>query len=123
MLRAFRHVVHAAGYSWDGFRHLFRSEIAARLEIVAGVLATVWLLILGRSIAAFVILAILFCIVIAVEALNTAVEVLVDHLSPEHAEFAKAAKDLGSAAVFAMLAAAGIFVLAVTADTLGLIAL
>ena len=46
MLRAFRHVVHAAGYSLAGFYHLFRSELAARLEIGAGVLAFAWLIIL-----------------------------------------------------------------------------
>ena len=36
---------------------------------------------------------------IAVEALNTALEELVDHLSPGWSEFAKHAKDLGSLAV------------------------
>ena len=38
-------------------------------------------------------------LLIAVEALNTALEELVDHLSPGWSEFAKHAKDLGSLAV------------------------
>jgi diacylglycerol kinase (ATP) len=38
-------------------------------------------------------------LLIAVEALNTALEVLVDHLSPGWSQFAKEAKDLGSLAV------------------------
>ena len=38
-------------------------------------------------------------LLIAVEALNTALEVLVDHLSPGWSAWAKEAKDLGSLAV------------------------
>ncbi|SDB44548.1 diacylglycerol kinase [Bauldia litoralis] len=122
MLKAFRHVVHAAGYSVAGFGHLFRHELAARLEIGAGILSFVWLIVLGRPFRDYIILLILFCVLISVEALNTAVERIVDKLSPEISEFGKNAKDLGSAAVFAMLAAAGIFLVAVTADSAGLIA-
>ena len=40
---------------------------------------------------------------LTVEALNTAIEVIVDHLSPEWSEFGKQAKDVGSAAVFLMI--------------------
>ncbi len=123
MLKAFRHVVHAAGYSLAGFRHLFRNELAARLELGAGALSLIWLILLGRPVRDYVILVILFCILISVEALNTAVERIVDRLSPELSEFGKVAKDLGSAAVFAMLAAAGVFLVAITADAAGLIVL
>lgn len=123
MPRAFRHVVHAAGYSLAGLRHLLKSELAARLEVFAALAALAWLAVLGRPVRDFVILAILFCILMAVEALNTAIERIVDRLSPEISEFGKVTKDLGSAAVFAMLAASGIFLLAVTADAAGLIAL
>jgi len=121
MLEAFRHAVHAAGYSWAGFRHLFKTELAARIEVGIAVLALIWLLVLGRPVRDFAILAILFCILISVEALNTAIERIVDRLSPELSDFGKVAKDLGSAAVFAMLSAGGVFLAAVTADAAGLI--
>ncbi|MCP4380664.1 MAG: diacylglycerol kinase [Hyphomicrobiales bacterium] len=123
MLRAFRHVVHAAGYSAAGLRHLFRTERAARLEIGAAFVAIVWLVVLGRPVRDYVVIVILLCLLIAVEALNSAVERIVDRLSPESSDFAKAAKDLGSAAVLAMLTAAGVFLVAVTADEAGLISL
>ena len=58
---------------------------------------------IGASVEAFLILTILFLITFAIEALNTAVEVLVDHLTNEFAEFARQAKDLGSFAVFCSL--------------------
>jgi len=78
----------------------------------------VWLFAIGTSwllVAGFVIFA---ALVLAIEALNTAVEVLVDHLSPAYAEFARHAKDLGSAAVFFVLSATTIYVLIVSVVTL-----
>ena len=47
--------------------------------------------------------------VLAVEALNTALEELVDHISPGWSEFAKHAKDLGSFAVMCALVATGLY--------------
>lgn len=121
MLEAFRHVVHATGYSMAGLRFLFRSELAARIEIAASAVALVWLIAIGGTAVEVLILILLFCILMGVEALNTAIEVIVNHLSPDHSEFAKNAKDLGSLAVFAMLCAGGLYVLAVTAAKAGLV--
>jgi diacylglycerol kinase (ATP) len=47
--------------------------------------------------------------VLAVEALNTALEEVVDHLSPGWSEFAKNAKDMGSFAVMCTLLATGLY--------------
>jgi diacylglycerol kinase (ATP) len=123
MLEALRHVVHATGHSMAGLRLLVRTERAARIEIVVSAVALIWLLVLGASTAEILIFVLLFCILMSVEALNTAVEVLVDHLSPNYAEFAKAAKDLASFAVFSLLLAGGIYVAAVTARVFGWIVL
>lgn len=123
MLKAFRHIVHAAGYSIDGLGFMLRSELAARIEAVAVVLALLWLAILGRPLSDFLVLAMLACILFAVEAVNTAIEVLVDRLSPEQSEFAKTVKDLGSTAVFFLLAASGLYLAAVTADAFDYITL
>lgn len=119
MLEAFRHIVHAAGYSFAGLVFMVRSEISARIEVVVIALAFLWLAVLGRSISDFLILAMVACLLLAVEALNTAIEVVVDRLSPEKSEFAKTTKDLGSTAVFFILSASGLFIAAVTADSFG----
>lgn len=121
MLEAFRHIVHAAGYSRAGLVHLMRNELAARIELVAVVLALFWFILLGRELPDFLILLMLACILFSVEALNTAIEEVVDKISPERSEFGKAAKDLGSTAVFFMLTACGLYIAAVTADSYGLI--
>lgn len=123
MLKAFAHVVHAAGYSFAGLKHLLRRELAARIEVFLGVVALLWFLVAGRSLAEILGLVLLFCILMSVEALNTAIERTVDHLSPDWSEYGKNAKDLGSTAVFFMLWACGIYILAVTADEFGLIRL
>jgi diacylglycerol kinase (ATP) len=123
MLEALRHVVHAAGYSMAGMRLLFRTELAARIELAVSAAALVWLLLIGASAGEILVLVLLFCILMSVEALNTAIEVIVDHLSPDYTEFAKAAKDLASFAVFGMLCAGAIYVAAVTAKTFGLVSL
>lgn len=92
------HFFAAAGYSLGGLKRLAR-ESAFRQEValIAGLLAI--LLVFGASLPDVLGLLAIGLLLIAVEALNTALEVLVDHLSPGWSQFAKDAKDLGSLAV------------------------
>ncbi|MCU0826285.1 MAG: diacylglycerol kinase [Tabrizicola sp.] len=92
------HFFAAAGYSAAGLRRLGR-ESAFRQEaaLIAGLL--VLFVVLGASVPEVLGLLALGLLLVAVEALNTALEVLVDHLSPGWSAFAKDAKDLGSLAV------------------------
>lgn len=92
------HFFAAAGYSAAGLRRLAR-ESAFRQEVafIGGLL--VLFLALGASLPQVLGLLALGLVLVAVEALNTALEVLVDHLSPGWSQFAKDAKDLGSLAV------------------------
>ena len=92
------HFFAAAGYSMGGLKRLaqesaFRQEVA----LIAGLF--VGLVIFGASLPEVLGLLALGLLLIALEALNTALEVLVDHLSPGWPQFAKEAKDLGSLAV------------------------
>lgn len=121
MLEPVRHVINAAGYSWAGLKHLLCTEMAARIEAACGALVLLWFLILSRPFHEFVTFLILFCLLMSVEALNTAIERIIDHLSPEVSQFAKVAKDLGSAAVFFLLVGNGLYVLRVTAEAAGLL--
>lgn len=89
------HVFAAAGYSVDGARRLWQ-ETAFRHELLVFCGALGLLAVLKASLVEVAILICLFLAVVAVEALNTAIEVLVDHLAPDWHPFAKAAKDLGS---------------------------
>jgi diacylglycerol kinase (ATP) len=92
------HFFAAAGYSLAGLQRLSR-ESAFRQEalLIVGLLGL--FLALGASLTEILGLLVLGLVLIAVEALNTAIEVLVDHLSPGWSPWAKDAKDLGSLAV------------------------
>ncbi len=92
------HFIAASSYSLAGLRRLaqesaFRQEVA----LVAGLL--VIFVVVGASLPEILGLLALGLVLVAVEALNTALEVVVDHLSPGWSAFAKDAKDLGSLAV------------------------
>ncbi|MEZ5796096.1 MAG: diacylglycerol kinase [Paracoccaceae bacterium] len=106
------HFLAAASYSAGGLRRLAR-ESAFRQEAVLGVVVLGGLALWGASGLALVGAAALVLLLIAVEALNTALEVLVDHLSPDWSQFAKDAKDLGSLAVACTIGALGLYVLGV----------
>jgi diacylglycerol kinase (ATP) len=102
------HFFAAAGYSAGGARRLWR-EAAFRQE-VAGLAALVALfLVAGVSAGEMLGLLMLGLLVLAVEALNTALEEVVDHLSPGWSEFARHAKDMGSFAVMCALVATGLY--------------
>lgn len=103
------HFFAAAGYSAAGLKRLaqesaFRQEAALILGLV------VLLAVLGASLPEIAGLLALGLVLVAVEALNTALEVLVDHLSPDWSQFAKDAKDLGSLAVACTIGAMALYV-------------
>ncbi|MDP3197639.1 diacylglycerol kinase [Tabrizicola sp.] len=102
------HFLAAAGYSIGGLRRLAR-ESAFRQEaaLIAGLLAL--LVAFGASLPEILGMLAIGLVLIAVEALNTAIEVLVDHLSPGWSQFAKDAKDLGSLAVACTIGALVIY--------------
>ena len=102
------HFLAAASYSLGGARRAWQ-EAAFRQELLGlGVLVGIFLL-TGASAGEVLGLLILGLFVLAVEALNTALEEVVDHLSPGWSEFAKHAKDLGSFAVMCALVATGLY--------------
>lgn len=111
------HVVDAAGYSLAGLRRLM-AETAARLELLGALLVVVAFLWRGVAPWHWLVAGVLFALVLAAEALNTAIEVLTDRISPEWSQTAKDAKDLGSLAVGVMLLAAGGFVAMVLAGVI-----
>lgn len=92
------HFFAAAGYSLGGLQRLSR-ESAFRQEVALVAGLAVVLLVFGASLPEVLGLLAIGLALIAVEALNTALEVLVDHLSPGWSQFAKEAKDLGSLSV------------------------
>jgi diacylglycerol kinase (ATP) len=102
------HFFAAASYSVGGAQRLLR-EAAFRQELLGLVTVGAVFFWARATLPEFLGLAILSLMVLAVEALNTAIEELVDNASPGWAEFAKNAKDMGSFAVMCMLVATGLY--------------
>jgi diacylglycerol kinase (ATP) len=106
----FAHLLAATRYSAAGLKRLWR-ESAFRQEVVGGALGLGVLLVTGASLPEVLGFVILWLILAAVETLNTALEVLVDQVSPGWSEFARDAKDLGSLAVALLIGANAAYVL------------
>ena len=102
------HVFAAARYSLDGGKRLW-GETAFRHEVLAFVLITGMFLLSGAPLWGYVGAILIFLLTVSIEALNTAVEEITDHASPDYSDMARHAKDLGSFAVFCLLLANAIW--------------
>ncbi len=96
-------------------------EQAARLELMMLVCSLALLFIVGGRFSDYLVITILHCVLFSIEALNTAVEMLVDRASPKRSKFARNSKDLGSLAVFFLLSAIGLYLTSVLVRVLGLV--
>lgn len=103
-----KHVFAATSYSISGVKRLW-GEAAFRHELLLYVIVLVVFALIGASLVEFLAASILALLLIATEALNTAIEAVVDHISPEWNTFARDAKDLGSLAVMCLLIANALF--------------
>jgi diacylglycerol kinase (ATP) len=104
-----RRLVAATRYSLQGLHRVWREE-AFRHEVIGFVAGLILFGILDAAFTDYLIFIVLMLVLFAVEALNTAIEELVDRISPEISTVGRHAKDLGSFAVFCLLVANGVFV-------------
>jgi diacylglycerol kinase (ATP) len=96
-------IVHATGYSLAGLSAAWRHESAFRQECALAIvlLPAAWWV--GRNWIEVALLAGSVMGVLIVELLNSAVEAVVDRVSPDMHPLSKRAKDIGSAAVMLSL--------------------
>jgi diacylglycerol kinase (ATP) len=95
--------------AWAGVVHTLRTQPNARIELAATIgvtLAGGWF---GLSGGEWAILLLTFFLVLALEAVNTAIEAVVDLTSPAYHPLAKIAKDAAAGAlVFVVLGSIGV---------------
>lgn len=101
-----RHFFAAATYSFGGAKRLL-GEAAFRHELGAFVVVLIAFALTGATFFQYVAMIILFLLMIAFEALNTAIEEIVDRVSPEISDMGRNAKDLGSLACLCLILANG----------------
>lgn len=98
-----RQIARAMIWSFKGLRSAWAYEASFRLEGYLFVIlfpAGLWL---GKGAVEKAILCGSLVLVLSAELLNSAVEAVVDKVSPEFHELAGRAKDMGSAAVFLLM--------------------
>ncbi|RFC64479.1 diacylglycerol kinase [Fulvimarina endophytica] len=100
------HLFASTSYSISGLKRL-SVEPAFRQEIAATILVLGFHALVGSSAVVWLAQGVLLLVLYALEALNTAIEEIVDHVSPRYSDAARNAKDLGSLAVLFALCANG----------------
>ena len=116
-----KRIYSAAKNSLRGLIDGVRTEAAIREEAVIFVLAVPLGVFIAPSLAWYVAMIAALLVVLAVEFLNTAIEKLADHVTPERHRDIGRIKDWGSSAVFCGLALAGLVWLAALAVRFGLV--
>jgi diacylglycerol kinase len=99
-------------FAWQGLRYFFETELKASIHMIAAILAIGLGIFLRISTTEWMMIAFAIGIVIMAEITNTAIELLVDQVSPEHDKKAGTTKDL---------AASVVLVASITAMVIGLV--
>ncbi len=86
-------------YAFAGVRHLFLTQRNAQIHAAIGVIAVAFGVAFQISQAEWLSLVIISALVVAAEGVNTAIEAIVDMVSPEYHPLAKVAKDVGAGTV------------------------
>jgi len=104
--------INSFGFAIEGVLYAFKTQWNFRIHILASIIVLVLSILF--QISKFEWIAILICIslVLFAELLNTAIESVVDLVSPEYNKLAKVAKDT---------AAASVLILAIMAFIIGLV--
>ena len=111
----------SAFYSLRGFAEGLRTEAAVKQEVALALLALPLSFVVATNVWIWLALVSSVLFVLAIEFLNTAVERLCNHVTPEHHEAIRVTKDLASAAVFFALVLAGLVWVTALLDRLDLV--
>lgn len=87
------------GFAWTGIVQTIRSQRNMRMHIGFAVMALMLAAILQAPLEHVLVILVLIGVVFAAELFNTAVEAIVDMVSPQHFRLAAVAKDAAAGAV------------------------
>jgi len=87
------------GYAFEGVAYILRTQRNARIEVILGIGAVLLAAWLGISSTEWAVLALTIALVLALEWINTSLELAVSLASPDRHPSAKAAKDVAAACV------------------------
>lgn len=91
-----KRILKAFVYSRDGFVSAFKSEAALRQDLAVFAIFSIVAMCLNLVLWQKAVLISSLLFIVIMELVNTAVEVVIDRISPEYHELSKKAKDIGS---------------------------
>ena len=91
-----KRILKAFVYSRDGFLSAFKSEVALRQDLAVFAIFSIVAMCLNLVLWQKAVLISSLLFIVIMELVNTAVEVVIDRISPEYHELSKKAKDIGS---------------------------
>ena len=91
-----KRILMAFKYSYDGFVAAFKSEEAFRQDILVCTVLTITAALMPIPLWLKAILWSSLILILLMELVNTAIETIIDRISPQYHELSKKAKDIGS---------------------------
>ncbi len=101
-------IINSFRYAFEGFLSSFRTERNMKIHVIAMIVVIILGFLLKLNKIEWCLCIIAIALVISAELFNTAIETVVDMISPEQNPKAKLAKDIAAAAVLAMAIGAAI---------------
>jgi diacylglycerol kinase len=96
------------GYAAKGVRYTFRTQVNIWVHMAATILVLLLAVYLDFTLEQYIILILTIGLVLSAELFNTAIEVLIDLISPEYQAKAGLVKDVAAGAVLVAATAAAI---------------
>lgn len=93
---------HSFGFAMQGFRTAFRTERNIKVMLAGAVFVVIAGIVVGLDALSWAIIMVCCGVVLSAELVNTAVETIVDLVSPEFHPLAGRAKDIAAAAVWVL---------------------
>ena len=104
----YKKIINSFKYAIEGFVSSFKTERNMKIHILAMIIVVIAGIYLKLNLTEWCIIVFAIALVIGSELFNTAIETIVDMISPEKNPKAKLAKDISAAAVLALSIGAAI---------------
>ena len=91
-----KRIINAFGYSFCGFKQTFKSEAAFRQDLAFCAVMLVVSFFFNVTVVEWLLMIGALFLIVLMELINTAIEAVVDRISPDYHELSKKAKDIGS---------------------------
>lgn len=99
IVRQIQRLINSSNYAIEGILYAIQTERHVKIHLIAAFTVLVFAFAIGIQKNDFIDVVLICCIVIVAEMFNTAIEVIVDMVSPHHSEGARIAKDIAAGAV------------------------